>query len=177
MKIDKQKEVLEILNNGKYKVCLNTGLLFSYRAAKKQFIEVKPNILPSGYKQYTLFLGRYKKKKQIVYGHQLVWLAYDGLYDPSKQLNHIDFNKGNNSLINLELITPQANVIHSVPYRVYSKQGFKTIRANEIKEIKDLLNSGIKNQSEIARRLNLNRLSVRYIIKRIEKNKPLKYQG
>ena len=176
MKIEKQKAVLEILNNNKYKVCLETGLILSYRAAKKEFIEVKPNLLPTGYKQYSLFLGRFKKEKQIVYGHQLVWITANGLYDETKQLNHIDFNKGNNCLTNLELITPQANVLHSVPNRVYTKQGFRTIRAKEIIDIKELLSNNINNQSEIARRLNLNRLSVRYIIKKIEKGEQLKYQ-
>lgn len=176
MKLEKQHKVLEILKNGRYSVCLETGQILSYRVAKKEWKEIKPNILPSGYKQYIIFLGRFKKEKQIVYGHQLVWLAANGLYDETKQLNHIDFNKGNNALSNLELVTPQANVIHSVPNRVYSKQGFRTIRSKDIANIKELFASGVTGQSEIGRRLNLHRLSVRYILKQIEKGEPLKYQ-
>ena len=45
--------------------------------------------------------------------HKLVYTLFKDDYDEQKQINHIDGNKSNNSLNNLELITSQQNILHS----------------------------------------------------------------
>lgn len=45
--------------------------------------------------------------------HRLVIIAFRGNYDPSLVVNHIDRNKLNNRLDNLEVITVSENVIHA----------------------------------------------------------------
>ena len=45
--------------------------------------------------------------------HKLVYTLFNDDYDDSKQINHIDGNKKNNALSNLELITASENTLHS----------------------------------------------------------------
>ena len=52
MKKEKQEVLKKILDSGNYEVDTQTGAI--YRKGKF----VKPQILPSGYYQHTLFLGR-----------------------------------------------------------------------------------------------------------------------
>ena len=52
-------------------------------------------------------------KKSSALIHKLVYSLFRDDYDEQKQINHIDGNKQNNVLDNLELITGQQNVLHS----------------------------------------------------------------
>lgn len=52
-------------------------------------------------------------KKSSALIHKLVYSLFKDDYDEQKQINHIDGNKQNNVLDNLELITSQQNVLHS----------------------------------------------------------------
>ena len=52
-------------------------------------------------------------KKSSALIHKLVYSLFKNDYDEQKQINHIDGNKQNNSLQNLELVTNQQNVLHS----------------------------------------------------------------
>ena len=62
--------------------------------------------LGSGYKYVNI-----QKRPFLV--HQLVIIAFKGNYDASLVVNHIDRNKSNNCLENLEVITTSENVIHA----------------------------------------------------------------
>ena len=66
-------------------------------------------------KQYTdtngysfVTLG-YKAKPKSFKVHILVWEAFNGKKPNGMQINHIDENKSNNRLDNLELVTPSGN--------------------------------------------------------------------
>jgi hypothetical protein len=69
--------------------------------------------LPSGYLKIKLKsdAGEYKD----LYIHIIVAMTYMN-YTPTKEyvINHIDCNKSNNNLCNLEIITPKENMKHSV---------------------------------------------------------------
>lgn len=52
-------------------------------------------------------------EKSSVLIHKLVYSLFKDDYNEQKQINHIDGNKQNNVLDNLELITCQQNVLHS----------------------------------------------------------------
>jgi len=57
-----------------------------------------------------------ERKTKNVRVHRLVWMAYNGLIPEGMQINHINTNKMDNSLVNLELTTPKENVQHSIKH-------------------------------------------------------------
>ena len=72
---------------------------------------LKPNIDKDGYYRYALCKN---KKRKDYYGHRLVALTFiPNLYN-YQQVNHIDGNKQNNCINNLEWCTCKENVIHSI---------------------------------------------------------------
>jgi hypothetical protein len=65
----------------------------------------------SSYQQVALYADRKRINKYI---HVLVAEAYLDGYDAAiHQVNHIDGNKANNQLVNLELINPSENMKHA----------------------------------------------------------------
>lgn len=68
-----------------------------------------------GYRQsmgYTsVYVGSLKKS---VLAHRLIWEAVNGEIPPGIEVNHIDGIKTNNRIANLEAVTPNENVRHSV---------------------------------------------------------------
>lgn len=56
--------------------------------------------------------------------HRLVWAVFNGIPDDGLVVNHIDGNKQNCALCNLEITTPQGNSQHAVANRlVYINRG------------------------------------------------------
>ena len=71
---------------------------------------LNPNIAPNGYYRVSFSINR--KRKQF-YVHRLIAEYFIPNPDNLPQVNHIDGNKLNNSLDNLEWVTVQDNVIHA----------------------------------------------------------------
>lgn len=171
MKIDKQLRVLECLKSGRYKVTEDRVLRLSHG----KYVELKPNLLPTGYKQVVVANHR-RGEANIsvrVYYHCLIYLGNKGVYPDGWEIDHVDSDKTNCHISNLEPKTHKDNVNNRMekhPIDVYN-----TIRSAEIANIKQLMAVGL-SQAEIARRLNLNRLSVRYTINNIKTGKKLKYE-
>jgi len=61
----------------------------------------------TGYKQSKL---RKDKKRYNRYVHRLVWESFIGIIPKGYELNHIDHDKSNNQLSNLELVTHSENL-------------------------------------------------------------------
>ncbi len=171
MKTDKQMKVISILSSGRYTEI--DGSIYSVRNGVMK--KMKCNILPTGYIQLKIYNGKRGKLGlcAVVYAHHLVWLINNGSYDETLEIDHIDRNKRNNSITNLRTVSKKENLTNR-PTR--KKSNFKTIRSEEIEQIKTLHCLG-SSQSAIAKELNLNRLSVRYIIKKIESGSKLKYEA
>lgn len=163
---------MSILDTGIYEVDGVNALVYANRKRGKVLLKV--NTLPTGYKQIVLFKGRNTGVKCILYLHQLVWLSVNDMYDETMTIDHIDGYKDNNGITNLRLLTQRDNSLNIQQPKTMCKE-FNTIRQPEIKAIKLLMSLGY-SQSTIAKELGLNRLSVRYTIKRIESGIPLKYE-
>jgi hypothetical protein len=176
MKIDKQKAVLDILATGRYKVIDNDV----YAVRKSGLHRLVGTTLPSGYRQHILFNGvRYGNGiKVVVYQHILTYIATHGIYEEGLVIDHIDKDTTNNCIDNLRAIPQRYNINPAKTYttRMANEQGIKKIRGNEIKDIRELMEQG-HSQASIARILDLNRLSVRYIYNNIKKGLPLKYEN
>lgn len=72
---------------------------------------LKPAIEKSGYNQVSL-VKQHKKKKYYI--HRLVGLHFINNPSNLNEINHIDGDKSNNGIKNLEWCTRQDNVKHSV---------------------------------------------------------------
>lgn len=71
------------------------------------------------------------KNKRTFYVHRLVMLAFVG-FDKSKQVNHIDRNKLNNKLDNLEYVTARENMSYirtDKPVGVYKRKDTSKYRS------------------------------------------------
>ena len=99
------KEVFKkIPNHEKYEVS-NFGRVKSYNRGSDGFI-LKPQPHKKGYLQVTL------SKRKRFYVHRLVMLIFIGESD--LQVNHIDCDKTNNRLDNLEYVTCKENIRHAI---------------------------------------------------------------
>lgn len=92
---------------GLYKIS-NTGKVKSmnYRHTGVPHI-LAPRKDNSGYQRVQLCNSDKKHRDRTV--HRLVWEAFNGPIPEGLQINHRDENKSNNSLRNLEVVTPKQN--------------------------------------------------------------------
>ena len=176
MKKEKQLILKEILESGQYVIDLENGLIYD-----KKGKPLTPHYLPSGYQQIKLFNGKRNRQKGddksiqgIYYAHQVIYFAANGFYDTKLTINHKDRDKINNRLDNLELATmkEQHEHIAKTGSRIQPVEERRLIRFDEVQKIRAMMKEG-RSQSSIARELNLNRLSVRATIKKIENDIPL----
>lgn len=89
---------------GVYKITANGDI---YRGDKK----LSPVSNGLGYYQIKL---RKNGKRMNKYVHRLVWKTFNGDIPRGYEINHIDHNKSNNSLDNLELVTHSLNLKKAV---------------------------------------------------------------
>lgn len=84
----------------------STGKVFNLKTGK----ELKGYVLNSGYQMVTLFINKQKKNYQV---HRLMAMTF--LDNPKKLpvVNHIDGNKSNNNLSNLEWVSYSQNSKHA----------------------------------------------------------------
>lgn len=130
---------------------------------------LKPDLNRSGYQQVRLYKGN---KSQVFYVHRLVMLAFNG--DSTKQTNHINGQKADNRLSNLEYVTPSENAIHAIGlFGKWMGKGEESSQAKlsqaEVNQIKDM--RGQYSQRELARRFGISEAQVSRIINGIRWNK------
>ncbi len=80
-----------------------------YIIGTKEVRKLKPWVTNRGYKQVSI-------NRKAEYLHRVIIEAFRGKSD--MQVDHIDGNKNNNTLKNLQYLTPQENVAKSVGYKV-----------------------------------------------------------
>ena len=92
--------------NGEYKVS-DDGKVMTTKTGRI----LKPNINYRGYEKVCLFKADRKKR---VYVHRLVAMTFIPNPEDKPQVNHIDGDKRNNKVSNLEWVTNEENMKHSV---------------------------------------------------------------
>lgn len=113
---------------------------------------LKPSIDRHGYLQVVLCENGSRHTDRI---HRLVAEAFINGYETGLQVNHIDGNKRNNLVDNLEWVTPSENTIHAYAHGLAHKSYLagkqrKRIRAIETGDVFD-------SESECARIMGVNR--------------------
>lgn len=112
-----------------------------------------------GYKACTLFNNKIKKNRTI---HSLVLEAFLRERKNGEQVNHINGNKEDNSLENLEYCTASENLKHAYKNGLKSARGSKNSQSKlsekDVLEIKLLL--GKISQKEIAIKFNIDQSTV-----------------
>ena len=86
-----------------------------YAASKKGYmihiikkVPLKGNMTGSGYFDYSV--RKYGEPGQKIYrAHRFIWENFNGVIPDGMVVDHINENKGDNRLCNLQLLTPQQN--------------------------------------------------------------------
>lgn len=71
----------------------------------------------TGYLQVLLQNGKLKLKPKLFYVHRLVALHFIPNPNNHWEVNHLNFQRGDNHMENLEWVTTRENIIHSIPNR------------------------------------------------------------
>ena len=69
-------------------------------------------LMPNG---YWLTQAAFNKKSYYFMEHRVIWVWYNGEIPMGKEINHIDYNRSNNHISNLEAVTHSENIEHSRP--------------------------------------------------------------
>lgn len=104
---------------GLYQVS-NTGKIKSLHLGKNRILRSTPN--SCGYHKVELYKN---KKSKVFYVHRIVAMSFiDNTYG-KPQINHIDGNKNNNSVSNLEWVTASENQKHALKNNLHAPSYFK----------------------------------------------------
>ena len=112
--------------DGKYKVSsLGNIKSFTYKSKGKL---LKPQEGRKGYLQVLLYKNNKAHPKKV---HRLVAEAFLGNFCKKPQVNHIDGNKKNNNVSNLEMVTNSENQIHAYKNKLETpRKSRKAIQKN-----------------------------------------------
>lgn len=120
---------------------------------------------PDGYKRVSMCCDN--KKKQF-YIHEIIAVK-GGLDVVDKTINHIDGNKENNSLSNLEAVTHRENKAHAVASGLVARgegNGNSKLTKEIVLKIREMDSVGISSP-RISKELGVNYYTVRDIINRV----------
>lgn len=109
---------------------------------------MKPKISKHGY--FRIGLVDKNGKQKFYQLHRLVLITFAGLDEVKTQVNHIDGNKSNNSLSNLEWVTSSENQRHAHLIGLKSQKGEKHAQSRltekQVLEIRESLLNGVKQK-------------------------------
>lgn len=150
---------LEIYN-GEYAVSSHGRVMSLKNGVERIF---KPSVGSAGYPQVTITFGKNRKSRAV---HRLVAIAFDMIQD-GLEINHIDGNKCNNNLNNLELCTRAYNMKHAYKIGLSSRKGvinpLVKINMEIANEIRREVSSG-KTYAAVSRKYKISQTQVSRII-------------
>lgn len=124
----------------------NTGLVRRIKSAKGTHVGkiLVRGISAAGYPYHILCVNAKGKNWRV---HQLVMLAFVGVAPAGMEINHKSGIKTDNRLENLEYVTHQENITHTIELKGCAVQGTKNHNAKlndeRVREIRRLYSSGL----------------------------------
>lgn len=128
---------MKIENYSMYEIYPNEGKVWSYRT--NEYIGCKKE---NGY--YQTILTDDKGKKKLWRLNRLIWTAVNGIIPKGMEVNHINEDKENNSISNLNLLSHQDNNNWGAVNKRRSKKLSKAVAALKNGEIVAIYNSTIE---------------------------------
>lgn len=113
----------------------------------------------NGYHIVSLTLNKNKYTRKV---HRLVAEAFIPNPNNLPEVNHIDGDKRNNDITNLEWVTPEQNSHHAC----FSNLRYSILTEDDVIEICELLSSGNVRISDIARKFNVSNSHISKILNR-----------
>lgn len=129
----KDKRIKDLLDSGKYDVTKD-GVVISnqYRGNKNRSEPLKPHVGPDGYSRVVLSDSDGAMSCCV---HRVVAIKYLENDDGLPEINHIDGCRSNNSLSNIEWVTRNQNVRHSISDKPHWSAKIDADMAKKIKEM------------------------------------------
>lgn len=115
--------------NGEYEVCRD-GRVLSHK--RKSVRELIGKTTGAGYKMIILTIS---EKKKYVNVHRLIASCFIPNPQNLPEVNHIDGNKLNNQVENLEWVTTRQNQLHAIAMGVSSRLKLSYEKAERIREL------------------------------------------
>lgn len=164
-----QKLFIEAVKTGKLSVT-SEGEVFNNITSRT--IGYKAN---NGYKAVGI---KNNGKSHIILVHRLVYLVHKGELKADEEVNHIDGNKENNHVSNLEAVSTAQNIRHAYRTGLHDEsiasakkryQGHKgnasKLSKKEALELRELFTSGKAKATELSEKYNIHRSNVYRIAK------------
>ncbi len=114
-----------------------------YSTKRGRIKRLKPQINKYGYYKIGLYNDNKKYKTYTV--HRLVAIYWIQNPENKPEVNHIDCDKSNNYIGNIEWATSSENSIHALMNGLYTRNHYK-LGIEKVREIKYLISIGLRNQ-------------------------------
>lgn len=169
---EKERAFLEQVSSGIYSIDPMAGTIFSRRWGKSV-----GRTLANGYLGIGIYYGA--KRHSNVLNHRIVYMYVHGDIPNGMQINHIDGNKQNNRIDNLEVVTPSQNVRHARDV-LGKKFGFDNIPAkgedngralitwDDVREIRRLHSTREYSQRELCKRYAIKKSQMSNIVRGVQ---------
>lgn len=166
----KNHSVIEIIDDESWETVIVKGIQTKYQVNKFGGVRRNKNYLlwsinNLDYCNISIYI---EKKKKTLRPHQLVANAFIPNPDNKPQINHIDSNKRNNYVYNLEWVTASENMKHH--YSKFARKKPKILSDDEIIMIRKLWVSDIKYTYQILSKLfNVSQTKISRIVNNHDK--------
>jgi hypothetical protein len=127
------------MKNNKFVEIEDSGLFVSRDGLVK---DMSGEIRTTNKARYTQLKWKSKSKKRTQYLHRAVYMAFVGKIPDGMEINHIDGNKANNRIENLEIVTKRENSHKARALGLMPRVTFKKLSENQVREIKQRLSRG-----------------------------------
>ncbi|WP_311431800.1 HNH endonuclease [Facklamia hominis] len=140
----------------RYKISNNGNIVNANGRPLKQFND------KDGYKLTSLYKDGKSKSFRV---HKLVYEAFNGRVPSGKEINHLNFNRGDNRLVNLDLLSRKDNVVFSRGNMIAARNSRNSkVTVDEVNEIRNLYASDKYTQAELAKKFGLKKSAISSIV-------------